>query len=774
MRQEYYITGSSGFHAKNYDPNAPMNSFIRSSVGFWFSPEGVLESHAGALEASSQLAGDVAFPFGDGYGTIGVGRNDSFGNAVKYVGNAALFVTNNDVKIYDPSLSSGIITIPFTGLTSGIPYIAPYKGSGAFRTPVPLGVAEQIDAPSLLQPLATASGFTGLNNGLYALRLSYIRTFTGGETLTSPSSNSVTFTNSSVVIQFPEPTQGRYVDDSPLAWDTNDVWRLYPTPKNFGNTTVFVFLKDVAERRVVSESYGAWTKAASGSDTEITLTTDLLTHLFSVSELQSWLVGKTVTTDGAEVAKIIDVTATNKVIVAGSLVAASGASLTIKALVDGFSEERLYETEWSENDLSDLVPPTTTFPPNTDAKFVLPLVNVVLLVGTDGGQSVASSVQNFPESYPSTFRMVLPETPIGISAKSEDAYAYILCRESTHEVRWTGATDGAPVALRKISTKGTAAQKAFTVVDGNIFSFTPDRNIVLIEPSGSTDTKFSAPVIEIIKDWTPELVVVSYDLKHNAVVFFHKREFLPFHLDYGVWGSLNTFNLFSPSDPNIPNNDIATAITYKGIIHLFDIAIKVISSTGSTTTDSYVATTGAFSLGDIGSAILLRLADGSIWQATIMAVSGFGSTAHVASLPTNFQSLTGTVYAEITDGSPTAYYFDRAPDGRQAASTLSPFIRYQWNHFDRQLYGKTIRSATVIATGMSGGEISFVADGNTTAMGPNYPISFATGDFVSYPIDVNDGIGRMIGTSILATNVSRMQIHGVRLSFTTTKLFSRF
>lgn len=774
-RLDYYVTGSGGYHAKNYDPQAPMNSLIRGSGGFWYSPEGVLESHAGTILASSQLAGDVAFPFGDGYGTIGIGRNDSFGNAVKYVGNALLFVTNNDIKIFDPSLSSSTITVPFAGLTAGIPYVAPYKGSGTFRTPVPIGVAEQIDAPSLLQPLVTAPEFTGLNNGLYALRLSYIRTFTGGESLTSPTSNSVTFTNSSVIIAFPEPTQGRYVDDSTLAWDTNDVWRLYPTPRNFGGTTVFVFLKDVPERRVASENYGAWTAAPSGSDTEITLNTELLTELFTVTELRTWMVGKTVTTDASEVAKIIDVTATNKFIVAGSIAAGSGASLTIKALVDGFSEERLLETEWSENDLSALVPPTLNFPPNTDAKFILPLVNVVILVGTDGGQSIASSVQNFYESYPSTFRLVLPETPIGISAKPEDAYAYILCRESTHEVRWTGATDGAPVALRKIATKGTAAQKSFTIVDGTIFSFTPDRTIVAISPGGDTDSKFSAPVIEVIKDWTPELVVAAHDLKHNAIVFFHKREFVSYHIDYGVWGALTTFDAFTPG-ANIPGNDIATVLTYKGIIHLFDIAIRIISSTGSTGIDTYTASTGSFGGGDIGSAILLRLPDGSIWQTTIIDVlGGFGATAQVASLPTNFQSLTGTVYAEVTDGSPTAYYFDRAPDGTQASNEITAVLKYQWNHFERQLLGKTIKQATVIASNMENATIMFSADGRSTSLGLDYPISFLNSvDFVSNPIDTNDGIGRMISTLLTASDVVRMQVHGIRLSYSTTKIFSRF
>lgn len=773
MRDEYFITGSGGFYAKTYDEKAPMNAIIRGTVGVWYSPEGILVSHGGAIAAPTQLAGDIAFPFGDGYGVIGAGRNNSFGNASKFVGNAALFVSNNEVKILDPSLSASVITIPFTGLTAGVPYVAPYRGSGQFRTPVPIGVAEQIDAPSLIQPLTIGTGFTGLNNGLYAMRMSYIRTFTGGESLTSPTSNSLNVTNSSILIQFPEPTQGRYVDNSTLAWDTNDVWRLYPTPKNFGNTTVFVFLKDVPERRVASETYGAWTSAVTGSDTEVTLTTDVLTSLFTVTELQTWLIGKTVTFSTTDVAKIIDVTALNKFVVSGTLASgSSGTSLTIKSLVDGFSDERLLEAEWSENDLSDLIPPTNAFTPNTTAKFVVPLVNTVLLVGTDGGQSIACSVQNFYESYPPTFRMVLPETPVGVSYKPEDAFAYIMCKDSTHEARWTGASDGAPVALRKVSNKGTAHQKSFTVVDGVIFSYTSDKRIVMISPNGETDMRFSMPVQGLISQWIPELVTVAYDERYNAVVFFHRDEFISYHIGLGVWGSLITWTQFKSPDSDIPNNDIITAISNKGIITIFDVAIRVIGSTGTTTTNVYQSGALSTFVGtDVGKAIFFQLSDGSTHTATITAVTGFGANAQVDSLPTNFQSQTG-VYAEVVDGTPTAFYFDRSPDENADSIITQASVKYQWNHFDNQLYGKTINGASVIASNTSSANLKFGADGDSGAFSETFPVTFGSNKFVSDPVDINVGIGRLITTFIEVDNADRVEFHGIRLEFTVHKMHS--
>lgn len=789
-RNPYFITGTGGYWSKTYSDKAPLNALIEGSSGFWYDPEGTLETHPGTLPVDPFLVGDVAFPFGDGFGVIGLGINNSHGNATKYVGNAVIFTTDNDINIFDPALSQSTISLPFEGLSKFVPYIAPYKSDNLYRTPVPLGVLEQV-----LPPVLTESANPGQLNGLYAIKLGYVRTFTGGESLSSPASNSVQVTDKKMLITFPEPTNPVYVDDSTMPWDTNDVWFVYATPKNFGNTTVFFKLIEVPERRLSSESYtGGWTSTPSGGDTEIFLTTEVLTSLFGVSELTNFIVGKTVVTDALETGAILSVTSTSSFIMAGTLATTTGTSLTIQGTVPAFpTTERVLELDWSDNDLDTVIPPILNFPPNTTAKFVMPLADVVCLVGTDGGNGVAPSVQNFPESYPPTYRQMLPETPMGVSFKPEDAYGYILCRQSTFELRYTGATDGAPVSLRKISTKGTVSQKSFVVVDGNIFSFTPDKNIVMIGAGGATNLEFSNPVRELIKTWTPEKVVASYDERHNAIVFFHDRQWISYHFDFGIWAPPTEFGDFAVRilpNPNIPLHPVTTAISHRGIVHIFTGEGRTISSLGTTTTNEFeTGVFGSFGINDLNRGIVLTLPSGTTFVAKIVGFTNlitFSGVILESNLPAEFQSQVN-VSATVIIRDASAYALDRLEDGTQANNEINARAAYQWNYLDNELLGKTIRMAQVVMSNPPVPEpplnptpvaLLFGADGaigGTKFTGAVlYNCTFEPLEMVSNPVDINSGVGRLIRTQVSVGRGQRARLHGVKLVYTTTKIPGNF
>ena len=100
MQQQDFITGSAGFTSESYDQSAPTNALISGSEQVWFNPNGELEVFGGTLKSDFSIAGDVAFLFGDGYGTIGDGDGTGAGNAAKYIGNSVVFVTNADIHIY--------------------------------------------------------------------------------------------------------------------------------------------------------------------------------------------------------------------------------------------------------------------------------------------------------------------------------------------------------------------------------------------------------------------------------------------------------------------------------------------------------------------------------------------------------------------------------------------------------------------------------------------------------------------------------------------------
>lgn len=120
-RPAEFLTGSSGFTYEDFDQAAPTNTLILNSRNFWFNPNGQLEQCGGTIVSPISFAGDAAFLFGDGFGTVGTGNGTAFGNAAKYIGNIAVFCTNDDVHIYDPTLGATPFTIPFAGVAASLP-----------------------------------------------------------------------------------------------------------------------------------------------------------------------------------------------------------------------------------------------------------------------------------------------------------------------------------------------------------------------------------------------------------------------------------------------------------------------------------------------------------------------------------------------------------------------------------------------------------------------------------------------------------------------------
>lgn len=725
MKKQEFINGGAGFTAESFDKDAPNNALINDSKNFWFSADGELESCAGTIKATPSIAGDVAMLFGDGYATIGTGGGTAVGNIAKYIGNAALFVTNDDINIIDPSLDGSPINIPFAGsgavppliatspLVAGVPYIAPWNPDlQEYQAPVPLGVLPQEEAPELIVPLSLGSGFTGKNNGTYAVKAAYVRKDTGGVSLTSPASNTLAVVNSSLLARFPLPTTPRYTRNSPLAWDTNDFWLLYSTPVNFGNTTVYLFLREVNERKLAAESYTNWTAVAGASDTTITLTAEQLSYLFTAGEISDDLVGKTVTS-GSDSGVITEVISLTQFKVGSVFVATSGSSLTIGSNITGFSDERLIELEWTENDLIGEIPDINFYPPYTSeeffdpsfgniCKFIVPLNNVVLLVGTDDGTGIKVSVPNFIEAFPPDYVIHLPETPVGVSYRAEDGYCYVFCKNSVHEIRWTGAVAGAPVAIRTITTSvGTVSQKSFFNANGVLYMLTPDRRVVRVVPGAENDARydyvFSEPVQSYIKNWNPFNVSLAFDERHNAICLFHEREFLAYHQNLEAWSCPIDWDDFVPS-VNVPNGDINNAITYRGVIHLFD-----------------------------------------------------------------------------TNTSET-FLLDRDLAGNEATEICSAVLRFQWNSFNEEFFGKDIKQVQAIASGLDGTTVTveFYGDLKGSTLGSSGTLVFPAGEKISRLLDRNNGTGRLISTKLSIAACSRATFSFLRLQYNSIRIRSNF
>lgn len=668
-----------------------------------------------------------------------------------------------------------------------MPYIAPWNATlNTFRAPVVLGLLPQEDAPELIQPLSLGSGFTGKNSGLYAIRVSYSRPVTGGESLTSPTSNSLSVANSSLIFKFPTSTTPVYTDNSPLAWDTEDFWTVYATPVNYGNTTVFQYLKEVRERRVASENYTTWTATTGGGSTTITLTAEQLSYLYTYTKIQDWLIGKTVTA-GVQTGVITAVNSLTSFVVDATWGTLSGATITIKSLVSGFTDERITENEWTENDLDSTVPPTNFYPPYTSdqffsgssftniAKFIVPLNNVMLLIGTDSGTGIAVSVPNFIEAFPPDYRLNLPESPIGVSYRAEDGYCYVFCKNSIHEIRWTGAVYGAPVVLRTITTSlGVANQKAVFVHNGIIYLFSSNNRIVRVAPDGSTDYIFSQPVTPYVNGWNYDAVVAGYDEKRNCILFFHRREFIAYHLDLKTWSSPINLSDFTPGS-NIPDGEVSSVVSYRGICHIWDNTKKIVSGT-IVDTHNFSTTIPQFISADIGKTVVATYADTSTQTGTVTAVPSTRQITVSFTINTGAHPIGQAVSIAITEGSTSTYTLDRSLLGVSASNAATACLQFQWNMFSNEHFGKTIKQAEIMGQNLpvSGVTLKMYADLLTSQLGTTRTFNVPSGKFVSDILDCNEGIGRMLSLRLDFTSSTRLVFWNLRVEYVTTRIRSNY
>jgi hypothetical protein len=809
------IAGAGGFYSGFWFPHKEDNSAIDGSRNWWVSVEGYWEMCGGTLKAPAtrQTQGTFLAPYGTGYAALNL--SSGRGNIIKFAGSSPIFTSSGPIQIFEPvDFGEGPGNIKtINDSLSNIASIAPYRAvSKSLRSSAQIGMQEIQSPPQLIQPLAPKD--TKMT-GAFTIRVTYNRPITGGESNGSAPSNTLTLTNSSVIIKFPSPPQSVYVDVKtatevfsnkvPSAWDTNDFWLIYAAPKNFTTFATFhrVSKQKVWERFLQNELYDkndcSATETVVSGGFEITITLPgtgakdkvfgrFANDLYNEQEFREMLIGKRAIS-GTFTGTVSDVTwpAGNditqiKIFSTTSWAANIGAGkllndLQLKASIKDFSDERLFETSWEENDLTTDLAPIDNFPPIAQCDFVAAVNTILLLINTGGRvgggrTSIAVSTPGFFESFPPENYISLPEECVGIAHRPDDAYIYLLSRQAIYELRWTGADTG--VALRTITNSvGTASQSSFTVVNQNIFTFTPNNRIVLVSPGGDVNYQFAEDVIAYVKNWDATKVSVAHDEARNAVVFAHGREFLAFFIDKGIWSTPVQLNTY-PASPDIPSLDIASSLTYRGVVHFMTANDNVIERDGNAAVSpiGLGAVTGTISIGSnpglsIGDTIFIRWPSvlnvnpdtfyqftvtaffgGGIYQFGGIAYDKFGNTLNInPSQPCKYQR-----YVQSPE---TVFWLDRSPiDGTLANHIVDARLRFNWNSFGHPMLGKTLNKYQAITDFNGTFNIDIYRDFNKFSTLTFVSLTNPSGA-ISQIADANIGVFRYYAHEIKITGARR-------------------
>lgn len=735
------------------------------SVGGW-----KLANYGGL---SSNRGGDVSWLVGAGWATIGDELNEGSGNIIEFVGRSLWFVGTGDITVWQPGITATPQALGNSALQNNIPQIAVQNESkNGYKTPVQVGLLQELNIPVIRSRALPGSGFAGLMNGTYAIQYTFIRESTGAESLPTEPSNVLSLTNQSLIIKFFGSTPTN-------AFLPRDKLRIYGTAAGFGGTGPFLFVQDVPVRRIVLESGIGYAIENPGSGNNVFRRNPTVTGYFSSEEIGKTLVIRDNTPPAGVTLHIARVTGvnTNTFIVNGvtygdkinftpnysSTTSNTDAFWFLTTNSAGLESDAIgdneFEIEYTDNQLAAIQPPTDFFPPATTAQFIVGLVNVMVLVGTEDGLGVAVSVPNFPEAFPPDFRMQLPEKPVGVLARPLEGFFYIVCANSVHEVRWTGAVDGPPVTLRTVAEQiGAGNQKAMAHVGNDIYMYTMSHKAARILASGSIDMSFADRVETELLTWNSGDVSVSYDERKNFVMYSYAGRVLLYYPAYDIWTPI--INFVDQESAGKPDGNVESLFTLNGLIHQSHYFIY--NPTVSINNGSNLANTAApfWDHRHIGRVIFIP-----------GAASGPSTLkARINSLNSNTQAVLSTT-ANITVSSVVSdvvgfdmWTFDRDITDIELQFSTNWAARFSYNDYGVGLNPKTVTRAKVGLKGTAGTyNLKFYRNyDSVNQLGPTRSFTITSGNHIGSVVDCNNGEGELMSVQLDGAGV-RNKLFFIRL-----------
>lgn len=146
------------------------------------------------------------------------------------------------------------------------------------------------------------------------------------------------------------------------------------------------------------------------------------------------------------------------------------------------------------------------------------------------------------EAFPASFNVAVdpPENIMGW-VRGAQGRIYVMTENYLHLCSPTG-NPNLPVTVRPYWRAGFRNPQALLFVNDSLYGFTMNgmTRSVATADEGIEEHSFAAPVQAVTKNWLPDRVRIGYDVKNQAVCFFHttqggSTECLMYMLQLGVW-----------------------------------------------------------------------------------------------------------------------------------------------------------------------------------------------------------------------------------------------
>jgi hypothetical protein len=751
------ITGSQNLMFRGVNELEVVGGFERTNYG----------------GGNPNAGGDISQLVGKGYAIIGDQLNEGAGNITEFVGRSLWFTGVGDITVYMPGITAAPQALGNSPLQNNIPQVVVLNQTkNGYTSPFQVGLLDQLTAPTLL--VATTPVLSKLN-GTYSVQLTWFRDGTGGESLPSPPSNVVQFSNQTGLLNFPPPTNSA---------NPRDRWRVFVTPSGFGAIGGYFFLTEVPERRVLTETGAGYAVESVVGFNAFRLNPNP-TGFFSSEQIGKRLIFRDVSNvilHTATVTSVITNTFTIKGVTYGDRItfspAYSGAlsntthNWSIDSTVDG-TNLRQINIEWFDNELIAVSPPIDAFPPATTASFIAALSNVMILIGTEEGLGIAVSVPNFPEAYPPDFRQNLSETPVGVLSRPQDGFLYVLCENSVHELRWTGAVTGSPISVRPVSNQvGAASQRAACQAGDDIYLFTKSKIPARILANGIIDISFGDRVEALMKTWDSSKVSLTFDEKKGYIAYCHNMTMLLYYPARDAWSApIDITSIEAAGRPT--GGSISSAFTLGGLPHISFYEIRVIANLQTTATSATVTNAQpVFDPTDVGRFIRIPTA----------GPAGAEVFAKIITFNTQFSVVTDTVMTNSVTVSATIegfslFTFDRNMSNVDLTYVADWKARFAFTDYGKEIEAKTLTKAVI---GMKSSNTVHTmrffrnyklsaqmgADKTFTALAP-------TGDHINNIVDLNHGEGQLISTELSGSS-SRAKIYFIQVEGFTSGIRANF
>jgi hypothetical protein len=457
------------------------------------------------------------FPIRDTYGGLDdIGGNQAAGSLFSWLEGLLAFIGYGQVSYQGTNLVDASSTA--VQASSILQILVRWNGAynHARSGPYQAGIS-QPSAPQVGLVDSPAAGGTPQTNGVYSVKIAWLRRTTGGRSRASATSATFSAVGKAGYAVIPEAPDG-----------ATDLIVFLPK-RNFGGIGL----------HYRNPRANPWTGAEYKADeisrelTDVTVTNASPNIGSLTANFTNQDVGKLFKPKNADISVpagtiIEQVLGSTSAVLSNNVTVNSGANPRTAEIISyqgGF--ERGILLNWTESDLieetawiEDYAPP-----PGSHA---FPLDKVwAIVTGADGAQdanyqnpgtAIAFSLSNFPESYNPLHTLYLPDTVVDTLWRMTDSYVLIGLRNSIYACQFieSDAYTAPATLVTVLADRGIKSSKNWCVTNGGLYICVADGTLLRVR-DGVVDFAFANPIKHLISTWAQENVVISGVPRNNLV-----------------------------------------------------------------------------------------------------------------------------------------------------------------------------------------------------------------------------------------------------------------